>query len=181
MKKHYDGLYELIKGNLNTPETQEAKELIKKLGDFRSKGFLSKDQFYAVAMWKTPRPKNHYLSNSEGKIIGVSKSLLNSKNDDEKINLLMSLKGVSVPVASALLTIINPKNYGIIDIRVWQLLYLYREVKTKPEGQGFSLKNYKEYLSILRKYARQFNVGVRDIERVLFFYHKKIQEGRLYK
>jgi len=95
--------------------------------------------------------------------------------------LLTSRKGVSIAVASSLLTIINPQNYGIIDIRVWQLLYLYGEVKTKPKGQGFNLENYKEYLSILRKYAKQFNMDVRDIERILFFHHKRIQEGNLYK
>jgi len=43
------------------------------------------------------------------------------------------------------------------------------------------LKDYLVYLSILRKYAQLFNRNVRDIERNLFFYHKKIQEGNLYK
>src|SRR3972149_11932330 len=169
MKRIYSNLTELIENNLNVPEVPEAEDLMKQLKDFKQKGFITKEQFYNVVMWKSPRPKRHYISNSEEQIIQVSKSILNSNSEDEKIMLLTSLKGVSIAVASSLLTIINPQNYGIIDIRVWQLLYLYGEVKTKPKGQGFNLENYKEYLSILRKYAKQFNMDVRDIERILFF------------
>jgi hypothetical protein len=40
-------------------------------------------------------------------------------------------KGVSVPMASALLTLLDPKRYGVIDIRVWQLLH---RMGTSEEG-----------------------------------------------
>jgi thermostable 8-oxoguanine DNA glycosylase len=180
MKKSYTDLTQLIKENLDTPETKEALNLIEELKDVKIKGFLSPKQFYDVVMWKTPRPKNHYLSNPEEQIKELSREVLLSNSDDEKVKLLTSLNGVSIAVASSLLTIIDPEHYGIIDIRVWQLLHLYEEVKTKPKGQGFNLEDYKNYLSILRKYAQQFNVNVRDIERIFFFHHKKIQEGNLY-
>ena len=180
MKRIYSNLTELIKENLKNDETEDALELIKFLGDVNKKGYLTKNQFYKVAMWKTPRPKKHYLRNSEKHVINISKLVMSSQDDSEKITLLISLKGVSIAVASSLLTIINSRDYGIIDIRVWQLLYLYGEVNTKPKGQGFSLNDYLSYLKILRKYALQFNVDVRDIERTLFFHHRKIQEGNLY-
>jgi len=180
IKKEYVNLTELIKNNLSTSETEEAIQLIKKLDDIKKKKYFTKDQFYAVAMWKTPRPKNHYLNNSKELIKKISSGVLNAKSEEDKMKLLTSLKGVSIAVASSLLTIINPKDYGIIDIRVWQLLYNYDEVKTKPGGQGFNLNDWLNYLSILRKYAAQFNTDARNIERTLFFYHKKIQVGKLY-
>jgi len=180
MSKEYKNLSELIKNNLSTSETEEAIQLITKLSDVKRKKFLTKDQFYIVAMWKTPRPKNHYLNNSEEIIKKVSQKVITAKSEEEKMQYLTSLKGVSIAVASSLLTIMNPKDYGIIDIRVWQLLYKYGEVKTKPGGQGFNIKDWLIYLKILRKYATQFNTNVRDIERTLFFYHKKIQVGKLY-
>jgi thermostable 8-oxoguanine DNA glycosylase len=180
MKKFYSNLSELLKNNLETPETNEALKLIEELKDVQKKGFFIKKQFYDVVMWKTPRPKKYYLSNVEEDIIKISKQVLSVNSDEKRINLLIQLKGVSIAVASSLLTIINPKNYGIMDIRVWQILHLYEEVKTKPKGQGFNVENYLNYLQILRKYAKQFNTDVRNIERNLFFYHKKIQEGNLY-
>ena len=181
MKRLYPNLTKLIKNNINTPETLEALQLISQLKDVKEKGFFSKEQFYDVVMWKTPRPKKHYLSNSEKTLIETSKKVLLSDSEDEKVNLLLNLKGVSIAVASSLLTIINPKDYGIIDIRVWQLFHLYDEVKTKPKGQGFNIEDYKTYLSILRKYAKQFNLNVRDVERIFFSHHKTIQKGNLYK
>lgn len=181
MKKLYGDLNELIKNNLSLGETGEAQELIKQLSDVLQKGFFTKDQFFNVAMWKSPRPKKHYLSNSEEGIIDIFRLVLNSDSDADRVTLLTSFKGVSIAVASSLLTIINPKDYGIIDIRVWQLLHLYGEVDTKPKGQGFNLNDYLDYLSILRKYVKKFDVNVRDIERILFFHHREIQEGNLYK
>src|SRR3989339_1497718 len=100
MKKNYQSLGKLLKNNLGNSETEEALKLIDSLKYSSKNGFISKEQFYKVAMWKTPKPKNHYLSNSNEKIKEVSKSVLSSNSDEEKINLLTQLKGVSIPVAS---------------------------------------------------------------------------------
>ena len=181
MERLYNNLTELISQNLNTPETKSAKKLIEELHEIKKRRFFTKEEFYKIAMWKSPRPKKLYLKNSEEEIENISKKVLSSNSLDEKINLLTSLKGVSIAVASAILTIIEPKNYGIIDIRVWQLLHLYTEVKTNPAGQGFKLDDYKNYLIILKDYSKKFQINVRDIERILFFQHRKIQEGNLYK
>jgi hypothetical protein len=32
----------------------------------------------------------------------------------------------------------------------------------------------------LRYFAEKFEVKARDVERTIFFYHRKIQEGKLY-
>lgn len=181
MRKEYDNLKELILKNINTPEPKDALVLIDKLKDVKTFGFFSKKQFLEVAMWKSPRPKNHYLNNSEEVILETSRRALSLDDERIRMGILTTLNGVSIAVASALLTIINPKQYGVIDIRVWQLLFLYGEVKTKPQGQGFNVDDWTDYLSVLRRYALEFEVNVRDIERVCFFYHKKMQEGLLYE
>jgi len=33
----------------------------------------------------------------------------------------------------------------------------------------------------LRYYARKFEVTVRDIERTIFYHHRRIQDGNLYE
>ena len=50
------------------------------------------------------------------------------------MELLTSLAGVSVPVASAILTLIDPRRYGVLDIRVWQLLVALGVMDGKPAG-----------------------------------------------
>ena len=96
------------------------------------------------------------------------------------MELLTSLDGVSVPTASAILTLVDPKRYGVLDIRVWQLLYTIGVVTKNPAGVGFSFDNWRQFLMILRIFAKRFNVKARDIERTLFWAHEKHQKGRLY-
>jgi len=181
MKKEYSTIEELIKKNLSTEEDAETLNLISKLKDVNKKDYFTKEEFIKMGLWKSPRPKQRYLNNSEKEIIETSKKVLSTKFEKRKVNLLTKLKGVSVPTASAILTLIDPKNYGVIDIRVWQILYLYNSVKVKPKGTNINFNNWYNYLMKLRYYAKKFKVSARNIERTLFLYHKKIQEGNLYK
>jgi len=181
MKKEYKTIEELIKQNLSTEEHAETLKLMRKLKDVKKRGYFTKDEFLKMGMWKSPRPKQRYLKNSEEDIISISKKVLATKSEKRRIELLTSLHGVSIPTASAILTLIDPENYGVIDIRVWQVLYLYGSVKDKPDGTNFDFNNWYNYLRKLRYYAKKFKVSARDIERTIFFHHKKIQDGNLYK
>lgn len=180
-QKEYQTIKELIKNNLDTNEVLETSKLIDELKPVLKRGYLTKREFVKIGMWKSPRPKKWYLKNSITDIEKISKEALSTKFEKRRIELLTKLKGVSIPTASAILMLIDPNNYGVIDIRVWQVLYLYGSVKINPDGVGFDFKNWYNYLIKLRFYAKKFKVKARDIERTLFFYHKKIQKGNLYK
>lgn len=180
MKKIYSSIEELIKKNLSTKEVDKTLELIHKLKNVKKRGYFTKEEFVEMCMWKSPRPKNQYLKNSEKDIILISEKVFSTKFEKGKIELLTSLNGISIPTASAILTLTDPKNYGVIDIRVWQIFYLYGSVKVKPKGTNFDFKNWYNYLMKLKYYAKKFNVSPRDIERTLFFYHKNNQQGELY-
>ena len=57
---------------------------------------------------------------------------------------LLALDGVSVPVASAILTLLDPRRYGVLDIRAWQLLYAMQGVDANPAGRkGGSAPNWR--------------------------------------
>ncbi len=95
--------------------------------------------------------------------------------------MLKRLRGIAIPTASAILTLVDPQNYGVIDIRVWKTLYLYGSVKIKRMGKNFDFNNWYNYLMKLRYYAKKFKVSARDIERTIFLHHRKIQVGNLYR
>jgi hypothetical protein len=84
-------------------------------------------------------------------------------------------------MASAILTITDPRRYGVIDIRVWKLLYQLRTVSTRPSGVGFQFDDWSRYLGILRKHAKRLSVEVRAVERTLFFHHRRYSRGQLYR
>jgi len=84
-------------------------------------------------------------------------------------------------MASAVLTLTNPQRYGVIDIRVWQLVFDLKSVRQTPEGIGFNFKNRYHYLVKLRYHAKELDVSARCIESTLFRFHKKSQRGVLYR
>jgi hypothetical protein len=84
-------------------------------------------------------------------------------------------------MASAILTLVDPNRYGVLDIRVWQLLFAIDSVRTNPRGVGFSFENWYDYLRRLRYHAREIGVSARTIERTLFEYHREVQQGKLYE
>ncbi len=180
MEKRHQTLQECIQLNLNTPEDSKSKKVFEDLKFAFSKGYLTRDEFLKICLWKSPRPKKHYLKNTEETIQKLTRLAFETDSEELKLSFLTSLSGVSIPVASAILTITNPKDYGVIDIRVWQTLYLYGEVNNNSVGKGFRTSDWINYLTILRKYAIILKLNVRDIERILFFHHREIQEGNLY-
>lgn len=181
IKNQYKSIKELIKENLNTKEDDKTQVLINELNGVEQKGYLTKSEFMKIGMWKSPRPKRWYLANSETDIIQTSKKVFSTKFEKRRIDLLTGLKGVRIPTASAILTLTNPKDYGVIDIRVWDVLYRYGSVAVNPTGTNFSFKNWYNYLMKIRYFAKMFKVNTRDVERAIFLYHYKIQEGKLYK
>jgi len=179
-RKKYANLKELIKHELLKHEHSDTQNLIDKLKHVKKRGYFTKDEFLEMGRWKSPRPSRRYKSNSSKLIRNISEKVFATNYEKRKIELLTSLKGVGIPVASAILMLTDPKKYGVIDIRVWQLLYSYGSVSVKPTGTNFSFQNWNNYLMKLRYFAKEFNVGSRNIERTLFEYHKATQEETLY-
>ena len=48
---------------------------------------------------------------------------LTSLSERTCFDVLTALSGVSAPMASAILTLTNPRRYGVIDIRAWKVLF----------------------------------------------------------
>lgn len=142
----------------------------------RKRRFLRFDEFYQICMWKSARQKNKYLKNKD-KVETISRKVFSTHDEKEKIELLCSLEGVGIPTASAILTVLYPENYPIIDIRCIEALnYLgYKELK-----KTMSFKNWEKYLGIMRTLAKESNVTPRKLDMALFALHSKaLGKGKL--
>jgi hypothetical protein len=126
------------------------------------------------------RAIQHIRANTAKQIRAATSTALNTRSEMQRLRALTALKGVSIPMASAILMLLNPKRYGVIDIRVWQLLYQIGAVTKNPHGTGFDFRNWYQFLMIIRYFARKFDVTARDVERSLFLAHKEYQAGLLY-
>jgi hypothetical protein len=176
----YKNLESLIGRHLSRKEYPETEEFARELSSARKRGYLKKKEMEEICKWKSPRAIWLIRKNTPLGIRTATRQAFAARNEKLKIELLTGLKGVSIPMASAILTFINPKRYGVIDIRVWQLLYKMKSVEKKASGVGFNFENWYQFHKIIRHYAKIYNVKARDIERTLFNVHVLYQKDNLY-
>ena len=179
-KLPYKRLQHLIGKHLSTRENPATTKLTDELSVVRERGYLTKHELVKVCRWKSPRALKQIQRNRAHSIKKITKAAFGTRSEQKRLSLLTTLHGVSVPMASSILTLTNPTHYGVIDIRVWQLLYEMGTVKTNPDGVGFDFKEWHRFLEIIRYFARKYKVRARDIERTLFNVHERYQKGALY-
>ena len=176
----YRSLSALLRRELLLDEDAGTVDLMRRLRHVKRTGEFSRAEFLRMAAWKSPRATPHYRKNTPARVRATSRAVLASRSEQRRLELLMGLEGVSVPVASAILTLIDPQRYGVLDIRVWQLLFALGCVDKKPAGRGFSGRDWLHFLTQLRGEARRLRAPVRAVEYTLFRFHRRLQIGRLY-
>ena len=179
-KLQYASLGDLLDNEPITREDPDTASLMRRLRHVRVDRGLSRREFLEICSWKSPRSIRHCRRNSAESVKSVVRQAFASRSERRRMELLTSLHGVSVPTASAILTLTNPRRYGVIDIRVWQLLFRLGSVNRNPRGQGFRFDHWDEYLKILRHHARRLGVSVRLVELSLFKFHRHHERGSLY-
>ena len=182
MEKRFPDIPSLLSDCLVHDEDPNTAALITSLSHVREVGFFTRSEFLRMCKWKEQRERRrqNWISNTEDEVQLLSARALGALDEARRILHLCRLRGVGIPVASAFLMLVDPENYGVIDIRVWQLLALYNEVDYDLDGQGLQLLHWLDYLDKIRLWAGEFNVSVRAIERTLFQHHRDIQTERLY-
>lgn len=182
MEKRFPDIPSLLSACLVHDEYPDTAPLIASLSHVREVGYFTRSEFLSMCKWKEQRERRrqHWISNTEDEVQMLSARALGASDEARRILHLCRLRGVGIPVASAFLTLVDPEHYGVIDIRVWQLLALYQEVDYDLDGRALQVLHWLDYLDKIRMWAGEINVSVRAIERTLFQHHREIQTERLY-
>lgn len=121
---------------------------------------LSDKQFDAetiikITLWKI----NRYPEEVE-KIVALINTIKNGGSLEEKLDELVKIKGVGLPMASAYLRFCNPQEYQIIDVRALRAAFDYQPKSFDEDNECFPLlrtsgyKVYSKYLNKLKEIAR---------------------------
>ena len=182
MEKRYSNIQSLLLACLVHDEYPDTAPLIASLSHVRATTYFTRSEFLIMCKWKEPRERRrqNWASNTEDEVQTLSAQAFGAPDEARRILHLCRLRGVGIPVASAFLALIDPERYGVIDIRVWQLLALYNEVDYDPDGRTLQVLHWLDYLDKIRLWAGEQKVSVRTIERTLFQHHRDIQTERLY-
>jgi hypothetical protein len=102
-----------------------AEEWLPQLGlNAHERGHFTRDEFLRVCKWKAPRAQWRYRANDERAVANATHAAISARSDDARLRkLLTGLKGIRVPIASALLAAFDPEKFGVIDVRAWQALF----------------------------------------------------------
>ena len=176
----YRSVAALLARELAGGEEPATAALVARLRPVRRRGGFTRTEFLRMCRWKSPRAIRRCERNSAARVRRVSRAVFRTRSERRRMELLTGLSGVSVPTASAILTLADPRRYGVLDIRAWQLLFGLGRVGRKPSGRGFALRDWLDYLGELRRHARRLGVPARTVELTLFLCHRKLQKGRLY-
>lgn len=128
--------------------------------------YITLEELIYITFWKSPRNLHFILINNNATVKEISRAALSIKDEVNKIKTLTKglgrkrLKGVGVAIASAILTILNPNRYGVIDFHAWRALY-------GEKRSNFSLDDYLRYLNDLRQKAQEEKTTPREIDKGL--------------
>jgi hypothetical protein len=180
---HVNGrsLRELLARELTAADTSGTLRLIAELREVRRRGYMTKAELLKICAWKSPRARPLCAKNTASRVRRRSREALSARGERERFEALTSLHGVGAPMASAILTLTDPRRYGVLDIRAWRMLYELGAVQTKQAGAGFTLGDWLQYLTMLRGYAKELGVSVRQVEYALFLHHERTHPERLYQ
>jgi len=116
------------------PEWREIKDLQSRVADsFAANSGLSFDLFERIAKWKlrrqSGRTQKHREKTTPELVALLSKCCWQALHADRavkariRLHIMTGLPGVGIGLASALLALTWPGEYGIVDFRVWEVLY----------------------------------------------------------
>jgi hypothetical protein len=133
-------------------------------------GDFSRDNLTIIFDWKTGgRGRSRLDRNTTDEITDALALAVSAKTERAAVAVLMGLNGVQTPVASAVLTAIDPARYTVIDFRALESL----GIKNKTITVDF----YLEYLDYCRQLADKFRITLRDMDRALWQWSKEHPAG----
>jgi hypothetical protein len=156
--------------NLQDKDWQETEQLKKDISTHltqNSGAGLSRSLFDRIHKWKLDRQAKRAVKFSKTvtdelveKITACAFSLDHSDRNvlaRVRLDTLGALPGVDIGVASAILTLTFPHKYGVIDPRVWKVIY-------GEDKNGFSLPDYTMYLGHLLDGANQLKWVAQELD-----------------
>lgn len=134
----------------------------------------SREHLDTIFAWKTKnRGKSRIQKNDAREIETVLRQVVESGGEppSDSLKVLITLSGIDIPVASAVMTAVFPERFTVIDFRALDALGA-KKYSTR------SIKKYLEYASYCRNLAAEWHLSLRDLDRALWKWSEK-STGRL--
>jgi len=129
-------------------------------------GDYSRANLEIIFEWKTKgRGRTRVAANSNDEIADALRLAVAAKTDRAAVAVLCGLHGVQIPVASAILTAIDPARFTIIDFRALEALGVRNAI--------LNIDYYLAYLAYCRELASKHGVTLRQLDHALWQWSKR--------
>jgi hypothetical protein len=158
-------------------ETERIKKIVAEHTDKNPGKGLNIEVLEEILRWKLRRQYGrqiHIRKSLENDVVSaVTACALNITHSDPgaldkvRLNLLMSLPGISCGVGSGILCLVYPERYGVIDFRVWDEIK-ETSIGKQPVRRNFNFSHYQMYLSEIRSFSNEIGATVQEIDFTLW-------------
>ncbi|TSC71696.1 MAG: Uncharacterized protein G01um101438_950 [Parcubacteria group bacterium Gr01-1014_38] len=157
-------------------ETERLRGRLQELRTQRASFFLTRDEFEQILRWKLRgqygRQQTLRAVNTEDVVRAVTGLALTLTHEDPdyelelRFGILCALRGVSIPVASAILALTYPEEYAVIDFRGWRQMF-------GEQKNNFSLADYKRYVRAVRTLAEMLGWAAQETDAAIWEYDRR--------
>jgi hypothetical protein len=127
----------------------------------------SRRDFLAVVRWKSARTLPLAEQNSASAVARTTRAAFLAHRESERMARMLTLRGVGVPVASALLHFAFPDRYPILDFRALSTL------GDKSRRTQYTPSFWAGYVNRCRSLAERMGVSIRDLDKALWQYSRE--------
>jgi len=170
-------IIDLIHETDDLEETNNIIQKNEKLKKHREPFYLNKQEFEKILVWKLrtqyERQEKYRKQNTDAIIQKITRTAFEIEHPDWqytielKLNILTALRGVGIPVASAILALCYPEKYAVIDFRTFRQL-------SGESKRAFSIRDYIEYLMKIRDIAKKYKVTPQQVDQAIWQYDIKL-------
>lgn len=137
--------------------------------NFQKRGYLTPEEFFCIIIWKANRAKSKIKTkilrggiNLEQSVKKLTNEISKASNCREKLEILLENWNFNLPMATAILTVLYPKDFTVYDVRVREQL----SIKDFSGRKNQIEKYFSEFLPMVKEKVKGKNL--RDKDRYLW-------------
>lgn len=143
--------------------------------EFKKCGYLEAFDFFCIIIWKAERAKTKTAerlikigktSNLDKICKEITSQIFNMKSDEDKLRYLLKVWDFSIPMASAILTILYPNEFTVYDGNVCEILGKHEKLVNKTNADNI-IEGYYNYVKDVKNKVPNIK-SLRDKDRYLW-------------
>ena len=172
--------FEVAFNYANSDHWQTTESLKNRIAAFRAQHpnyGLSMALFDPIVDWKLRKQRGRTESRRDGLtepllacVTGCAFTVQHRRPEvlaSVQVGILASLPGVGVGLATAILALTFPEVHGVIDFRVWMVVF-------QEDKQSFTAQDYVRYLSELRPFAQEAGWSIQKADFMVWSFYDEL-------